>query len=84
MQVIIFQPNTSATQSAPKRSDIWLMQFRSSGLDRSGLQNSTNINKQVTVSFNSLNDAKAYATKHNLEYEVIPQRMHRVVKKLLK
>lgn len=76
MQVRIFQPTKSATQSAPKFSHKWILEFIKPANTQQteslmGRTASNYTDDQVKLYFDTLDEAINYAKGRQLRYEVI-------------
>ncbi len=76
MRARIYKPSPNPLQSGKANSKFWLLVF-----DRKekreieplmGYTSSSDVNSQIKMRFKSLEAAKAYAEKYNIDYEVEP------------
>ncbi len=76
--VRIFQPAKNAMQSGRARTGSWIVEFTPSAAVKAnplmGWPGSADTSRQVRLSFDSQDDAVAYARKHGFDYEVQPSR----------
>ncbi len=76
--VRIFQPAKNVMQSGRAKTQAWIVEFEPSATVKPdplmGWPGSTDTRRQVRLSFDSRDDAIAYAKKHGLDYEVQPSR----------
>ena len=76
MSARIFQKIKSSTSSGKGRLDMWFLEFERSEGDRpdplTGWAGSGDTQRQVRLSFPTLEDAKAYATREGIDAHVVP------------
>ena len=76
MSARIYQRPKNAMQSGKARTSDWLLEFEPAEARRPdplmGWAGSRDTQTQVTLSFPTLDAAKAYAEKHGLTYHVVP------------
>ncbi len=76
--VRIFQPAKNAMQSGRAKTRSWIVEFAPSAAVKAnplmGWPGSNDTSRQVRLSFDSQDDAVAYARKHGLDFEVMPPR----------
>ena len=76
MAARIFQRLKNAMQSGKARADEWVLQFESHRPHRpdplTGWSGGADTQSQVSISFDSLDDARRYAEKYNISYHVVP------------
>ncbi len=76
--VRIFQPAQNAMQSGRASTRSWIVEFEPSDAVKPnplmGWPGSADTRQQVRLSFDSRDDAIAYAKKHGFDYEVLPPR----------
>lgn len=76
MTARIYQRPKNAMQSGKARTSDWLLEFERSEAQRPdplmGWAGSGDTQAQVTLSFGSLDEAKAYAEKYGIAAHVIP------------
>jgi len=76
MAARIFQRSKNAMQSGKARAGDWLLQFESEAPKRpdplTGWSGGADSQEQVTLSFPTLEAAKAYAERNGIAYHVIP------------
>jgi len=72
----IVEADRKTTQSGKAGTGRWILEFERSQAQRpdplTGWNGSGDTRTQVRLSFASKDDAIAYATKHGLEYHVVP------------
>ena len=72
--VRIYQPAKNAMQSGRAKTRTWIVEFEPSDAVKPsplmGWTGSADTRRQVRLSFDSRDDAIAYAKKHGLDYEV--------------
>jgi hypothetical protein len=81
----IFRPSKSAMQSGPARSREWMLEFEPASArtpDRlMGWSSSTDMNGQVRMTFETQEEAVAYAQAHGIPFELqAPKVRHQVIK----
>ncbi|MBA3810268.1 MAG: ETC complex I subunit [Caulobacteraceae bacterium] len=71
----IFRPAKTAMQSGKARTRFWLLEFAPSSARRPdplmGWTQSTDMNGQVRMSFDTREEAVAYAQRHGIAFEVL-------------
>ena len=76
MSARIYQRMKNAMQSGRHRVGQWTLQFEPSEAQRAdplmGWAGSSDTNRQVRLTFPTLEAAKAYADKQGIEYHVVP------------
>ena len=76
MAARIFQQSRAVNQSGSARSEQWVLEFESGSRARpdplTGWAGGTDTQTQVTLSFDTLEQAKAYAEREGLVYHVVP------------
>lgn len=76
MAARIFQRSKNAMQSGKARADQWVLEFESRSRKRPdplmGWSGGADTQAQVSLSFDSLDAAKAYADRYGIAYHVIP------------
>ncbi len=76
--VRIFQPAKNVMQSGRAKTRSWIVEFEPSDAVKAnplmGWPGSADTRQQVRLSFDSRDDAIAYAKKHGFDYEVLPPR----------
>ena len=76
MAARIFQRSKNAMQSGKARTDQWVLEFESHSRKRPdplmGWSGGADTQAQVSLSFDSLDAAKAYADRNGIAYHVIP------------
>ena len=76
--VRIFQPAKNVMQSGRAKTRSWIVEFEPSDAVKAnplmGWPGSADTRQQVRLSFDSRDDAIAYAKKNGLDYEVLPPR----------
>ncbi len=79
----IYQKGTRATQSGKARSSLWILEAEPTEGKRPdplmGWAGSGDTDTQVTLSFQTLDEARAYATRAGLEAEVVPAPQRRLI-----
>lgn len=79
----IFQRGTRATQSGKARADLWILEAEPREGKRPdplmGWAGSGDTNTQVSLSFPTLDEAKAYADRHGLLAEIVPAPVRRLI-----
>ena len=81
----IFRPARTAMQSGRAKTRLWELEFAPSSARRSdplmGWTQSADMNGQVRLSFDSREEAVAYAQRHGIAFEVLPdQKPDRILK----
>ncbi|HEX8401573.1 MAG TPA: ETC complex I subunit [Allosphingosinicella sp.] len=76
MAARIFQQSRAVNQSGSARSEQWVLEFESGSRARpdplTGWAGGTDTQTQVTLSFDTLEQAKAYAEREGLAYHIVP------------
>ena len=76
MAARIFQRSKNAMQSGKARADEWVLEFESHARKRPdplmGWSGGADTQAQVLLTFDSLEDARAYAERSGIHYHVIP------------
>jgi hypothetical protein len=76
MAARLFQRSKNAMQSGTARADEWVLQFESSNPRRpdplTGWSGGADTQTQVTLAFDTLEDAKRYAERYGIDYHLIP------------
>ncbi|RED50987.1 ETC complex I subunit [Aestuariispira insulae] len=82
MEVRIFKPAKTAMQSGRAKSNSWVMEFEPRDAVRPdplmGWSGSADTSKQVRLSFDSREDAVAYAEKHGHSYTIHEERSRKI------
>jgi hypothetical protein len=72
----IFQRQKNAMQSGNARADEWVLQFESHKPHvpdpLTGWSGNGDTQSQVTITFDSAEDAKAYAERNDISYHLVP------------
>jgi len=81
----IFRPAKSAMQSGRARSRLWELEFEPASArvpdPLMGWTQSTDMNGQVRLSFNTREEAVDYARRHGISFEILPEEEHkRIIK----
>ena len=75
MKARIFRPSKNAMQSGQAKSRRWQLKFEPSGAKQieplMGYLSSTDTRQQLDLSFDSKQDAIAYAKRNGIDYQVI-------------
>jgi hypothetical protein len=83
MDAIICKPTKSASQSGTANTKQWLMKFVHNGSRKiepvMGWISSRDMMQEVTLKFHSLEEAKRYAQKQNISYQIIPETKHQLI-----
>jgi ETC complex I subunit conserved region len=76
MAARLFQRSKNAMQSGKARADEWVLQFESEAPRRpdplTGWSGGSDTQTQVTIRFDTLEAAKAYADRNGIAYHVVP------------
>ncbi len=76
MSARIFQVSKATNQSGRAHTDHWVLEFESHSRARpdplTGWPGGTDTQSQVSINFDSLDDAKRYAEKNSIAYHVVP------------
>jgi hypothetical protein len=76
MAARIFQRSRNAMQSGKARADEWVLQFESGRPIRpdplTGWSGGSDTQSQVTLTFDTLDAAKAYAERNAIHYHLVP------------
>ena len=76
MAARIFQEAKNAMQSGRAREGRWVLEFESGTPRRpdplTGWSGGADTQSQVTLTFDTLEAAKAYADRHGIDYHVLP------------
>ncbi len=76
MAARIFQISKAVNQSGGAKAGKWVLEFESHAPKRpdplTGWSGGADTQSQVSINFDSLEDAKRYAEKNNIAYHVIP------------
>ena len=76
MAARIFQFSKAVNQSGQRRADKWVLEFESHTARRpdplTGWSGGSDTQSQVSITFDSLEDAKSYADRYGIAYHVIP------------
>jgi hypothetical protein len=79
----IFRQSKSAMQSGKAKTHDWELEFAPASARVSdplmGWTTSTDTNGQVKLLFNDLDEAVAYAQRHGIAFEVLPDRVPRKI-----
>ena len=82
MAARIFQRSKNAMQSGKARADQWVLEFESHARKRPdplmGWSGGADAQAQVSLSFDSLDAARAYADRNGIAYHVIPPAMRKL------
>jgi hypothetical protein len=74
----IFRPTKNAMQSGRAKTTVWCLEFESDAVGSAdplmGWTTSTDTQGQVKLTFDSRDDAIAYAQKHGLAFQVVDQK----------
>jgi predicted DNA-binding transcriptional regulator YafY len=81
----IFRPAKTAMQSGKAKTRDWRLEFEPAAARRNdpltGWTQSTDMNGQVTLSFETRDEAVAYAQKHGIPFQVIePKEPKKIIK----
>ena len=80
----IYKPSKSAMQSGNKNSDKWIIEFitENPGINPlMGWESSTDTLSEVKLEFDNKNLAIEYATKNNINFELIEPKIRKINKK---
>jgi len=81
----IFRPARNAMQSGKANTKEWVLEFEPSSARVSdplmGWTQSTDMNGQVRLSFDTREEAVAYAQRHGIAFEILPDREPRRIVK---
>ena len=76
MSARIFQMSKAVNQSGSARSGKWVLEFESHAAKRAdpltGWSGGADTQAQVSLSFDSLEDAQRYADKYGIAYHIVP------------
>jgi hypothetical protein len=76
MAARIFQQSKAVNQSGRAHTDHWVLEFESGSRARpdplTGWAGGTDTQSQVSINFETLDQAKAYAERYGIPYHVIP------------
>jgi hypothetical protein len=76
MAARIFQKTKAVNQSGPAHEGIWVLEFESHAPKRpdplTGWSGGADTQAQVSINFDSLESAKAYAERNKIAYHIIP------------
>lgn len=76
MAARIFQFSKAVNQSGAAREGTWILEFESDRRRRpdplTGWSGGADTQAQVSLSFDTLDQAKRYAERHNIPYHVVP------------
>jgi hypothetical protein len=76
MAARIFQQSRAVNQSGSARADQWVLEFESHSRARpdplTGWPGGTDTQSQVTINFDTLEQAVAYAEREGISYHVVP------------
>ncbi len=76
MAARIFQLTKAVNQSGGAKAGKWVLEFESHAPKRpdplTGWSGGADTQSQVSINFDSLDDAKRYAEKNNIAYHVVP------------
>ena len=79
----IFRQAKSAMQSGKAKTHVWELEFAPASARTSdplmGWTTSTDTKGQVKLSFRDLEEAVAYARRHGIAFEVLPDRTHKKI-----
>ena len=80
----IYKPSKTAMQSGTKKYDKWIVEFIS---DKPGInplmgwESSTDTYSELNLEFKSKELAIEYAKKNNIDYEVVENKLRKIIKK---
>lgn len=81
----IFRPDKTAMQSGKAKTKAWVLQFEPASARKPdplmGWTSSTDMNAQVQLSFDTKEEAIAYAEKHGIAFRLIEKPERRMVLK---
>lgn len=76
MAARLFQRSKNAMQSGTARADEWVLEFESHERRRPdplmGWSGGTETQAQVSLTFDTLEEAKGYAERYNIAYHLVP------------
>jgi hypothetical protein len=76
MAARIFQMSRAVNQSGQARADKWVLEFESEARRQAdpltGWSGGTDTQAQVSINFDTLEDAKAYAEREGIPHHVVP------------
>jgi hypothetical protein len=76
MAARIFQNSKPVNQSGKARSDKWVLEFESHSARRAdpltGWAGGADTQAQVSINFDSLESARAYAEREGISYHIVP------------
>ena len=85
MKAIIFQPAKSAMQSGHGNSRKWLLEYEPEAARKveplMGWTESSDMRQQVSMRFETAEDAVAYCKKQGIDYSVKPPRQRKIQRK---
>jgi hypothetical protein len=81
----IYRPSKSAMQSGMAKTQFWVLEFEPASARRvdplMGWTSSTDMNGQVTLTFETSDEAVAYAQAHQIPFQLIePQDRKKIIK----
>ena len=81
----IYRPGKTAMQSGKTKTHLWQLEFAPSSARVSdplmGWTQSTDMNGQVRLAFDTREEAVAYAQRHGIPFEILPDREPRRIVK---
>ena len=81
----IFRPGKTAMQSGKANTREWLLEFEPASARKSdplmGWTQSTDMNGQVRLAFDTRDEAVAYAQKHGIAFELVVPKEHKTIVK---
>ena len=83
--VRIYRPAKTAMQSGRARTNAWVVEFSTAAAQRRdalmGWAGRSDTKEQIRLEFATGEDAVAYAKRHDLSFEIEPERRRRITKK---
>ncbi|WP_158915073.1 ETC complex I subunit [Caulobacter sp. S45] len=81
----IFRPSKTAMQSGKARTKDWVLEFERASARRPdplmGWSSSSDMNAQVRITFETSDEAVAYAKAHGIDFQLVPeQRRSHIIK----
>ena len=82
MAARLFQRSKNAMQSGKAREGEWVLEFESSARRRPdplmGWSGGADTQAQVSLTFDTLDEAKGYAERYDIHYHLVPPAQHKL------
>ena len=81
---IIYKPTKTSMQSGRAKTKKWILKFKDkrTGINPlMGWESSTDTNSELNLEFSTIEKAIKYAKKNKISYEIVEQKIRKIIKK---